>query len=87
MCSGFTEQTVSDILLFATHADPQLRGLTSTMIGNFLESALTQSGGNFSNLRAESTVTVLGLLSVLLKVRQQDMSNESDLWDNSPTSK
>ncbi|PNF14647.1 hypothetical protein B7P43_G11847, partial [Cryptotermes secundus] len=40
-------QTLSDVLLFASHPDPQLRGITSTVIGCLLQSALIQSGGNF----------------------------------------
>ncbi|XP_066998979.2 huntingtin [Anabrus simplex] len=40
-------QPMSDLLLFADHVDPQLRGITSTVIGSLIKSVLLQNGGGF----------------------------------------
>lgn len=69
-------QTLSDVLLFASHPDPQLRGITSTVIGCLLQSALIQSGGDFHKwVEMEckwsfgaSEVSVPELTKLLLKV-------------------
>jgi hypothetical protein len=69
-------QTLSDVLLFASHPDPQLRGITSTAIGCLLQSALIQSGGNFHKwVETEcnwsfgtSEISVPELTKLLLKV-------------------
>jgi hypothetical protein len=69
-------QTLSDVLLFASHPDPQLRGITSTVIGYLLQSALAQSGGNFHKwVEAEckwhfgiNKISVPELMKLLLKV-------------------
>ncbi|KDR16213.1 huntingtin [Zootermopsis nevadensis] len=47
VCDSNSVQILSDVLLFASHPDPQLRGITSTVIGCLLHSALVRSGGNF----------------------------------------
>lgn len=47
VCDSNSVQILSDVLLFANHPDPQLRGITSTVIGCLLHSALVRSGGNF----------------------------------------
>lgn len=69
-------QTLSDVLLFASHPDPQLRGITSTVIGCLLQSALIQSGGDFHKwVETEckwsfrtSDISVPELTKLLLKV-------------------
>lgn len=69
-------QTMSDVLLFASHPDPQLRGITSTVIGCLLQSALIQSGGNFHKWveteckwsSGASEISVPELMKLLIKV-------------------
>jgi hypothetical protein len=73
-CSGV--QTLSDVLLFASHPDPQLRGITSTVIGCLLHAALVQSGGNFQKWfeteckwsSRTNEISVAELVKLLLKV-------------------
>lgn len=43
------QQTISDILQFANHSDPQLRGNVSMIIGFFLKAMLVQNRGTFKN--------------------------------------
>jgi hypothetical protein len=69
-------QTLSDVLLFASHPDPQLRGITSTLTGCLLHAALVQSGGNFQKwVETEckwsfrtNEISVPQLVKLLLKV-------------------
>lgn len=76
VCDSNSVQTLSDVLLFASHPDPQLRGVTSTVIGCLLHSALVQSGGNFHKwVETEckwsfgtNEISVPELVKLLLKV-------------------
>lgn len=43
------QQTIADILLFAKHSDPQLRGNVSMIIGFFLKAMLSENCGTFQN--------------------------------------
>jgi len=36
-----------DVLLYASHPDPQLKGNTGLIIGNFITRVLTEGRGNF----------------------------------------
>ncbi|XP_075211811.1 huntingtin isoform X2 [Lycorma delicatula] len=45
--SGFSH--ISDVLIFATHADQQLRGLTMTLIGYIIRSTLYEGRASFSD--------------------------------------
>lgn len=47
------EQMITDILLFANHPDPQIRGNISIIIGTFLKSIYTQYGGSFKKFETE----------------------------------
>ncbi|KAK7793413.1 hypothetical protein R5R35_014313 [Gryllus longicercus] len=64
-------QSLSDVLLYAKHSDPQLRGITSLLVGNLLQSVLIQSGGHFSRWKSRqieaSSITLQTLIGVLLK--------------------
>ena len=38
---------IKDVLLYATHPDPQLRGHTTVIIGNFITTVLVEGRGDF----------------------------------------
>ncbi|XP_069698723.1 huntingtin isoform X2 [Periplaneta americana] len=67
-------QALSDVLLFAGHADPQLRGIACTVAGSFLQAALVQSGGNLAKWNAEGCTSVPALVQLLLKGLQDESS-------------
>ncbi|XP_071441491.1 huntingtin [Hetaerina americana] len=69
-----TGQPISDILLFAMHTDPQLRGLTCVLIGNLIWAALVQSGGDFQAF-SKGSVSLDKLVSLLV----QGLEDESSL--------
>ncbi|KAL0105126.1 hypothetical protein PUN28_016641 [Cardiocondyla obscurior] len=48
-----TNQLIADILLFANHSDPQIRGNIAVVIGFFLKSVFVQYGGSFRNFENE----------------------------------
>ncbi|XP_012536228.1 huntingtin [Monomorium pharaonis] len=48
-----TDQLIADILLFANHPDPQIRGNIAMVIGIFLKSIFVQYGGSFRNFKME----------------------------------
>lgn len=48
-----TNQLIADILLFANHSDPQIRGNVAVVIGIFLKSVFVQYGGSFQNFETE----------------------------------
>ncbi|XP_029667120.1 huntingtin isoform X1 [Formica exsecta] len=60
-----TNQLIADILLFANHSDPQIRGNVAMMIGIFLKSVFVQYGGSFENFETECSIQK-GHKSVLL---------------------
>ncbi|XP_076231541.1 huntingtin [Calliopsis andreniformis] len=73
------EQMITDILLFANHPDPQIRGNVSIIIGTFLRSVYTQYGGSFKNFEAEiakqkvhGNVSLENLIKLLLKGLEDD---------------
>lgn len=41
-------QHLSDILLYATHSDPQLRGTVRVLIASFIKAVLINSSGNYN---------------------------------------
>lgn len=41
-------QQLSDVLLYATHSDPQLRGTIRTLISSFVKAVLINNSGNYS---------------------------------------
>ncbi|KZC07761.1 Huntingtin [Dufourea novaeangliae] len=74
-----TEQMITDILLFANHPDPQIRGNISIIIGTFLKSVFTQYGGSFKNFETEvaktkaySNVSLENLVKLLLQGLEDD---------------
>ena len=42
-------QDVKDVLLYSNHNDPQLKGNTAVLIGNFLHAVLKESCGSYNN--------------------------------------
>ncbi|XP_014488672.1 PREDICTED: huntingtin isoform X2 [Dinoponera quadriceps] len=52
-CCNENNQLIVDILLFANHPDPQIRGNIAMVIGIFLKSVFVQYGGSFQKFRAE----------------------------------
>ncbi|XP_076761860.1 huntingtin isoform X2 [Xylocopa sonorina] len=77
--SNENEQMITDILLFANHPDPQIRGNVSMIIGTFLKSVYIQYGGFFDKFEAEITnkkvrdvVSLENLTKLLLKGLEDD---------------
>jgi huntingtin len=76
VCDSNGVQTLIDVLLYASHPDPQLRGITSAVIGCLLHAALIQSGGNFQKWIESmckwscrtNEISVPELVKLLLKV-------------------
>ncbi|OAD60204.1 Huntingtin [Eufriesea mexicana] len=75
------EQMITDILLFANHPDPQIRGNISIIIGTFLKSIYTQYGGSFKKFETEMTnkkqrgiISLENLIKLLLKGLEDDSS-------------
>ncbi|XP_034181194.2 huntingtin [Osmia lignaria lignaria] len=73
------EQMITDILLFANHSDPQIRGNISIIIGTFLKSVYTQYGGSFnsfekdiSNKKVHEVISLDNLIKLLLKGLEDD---------------
>lgn len=44
-----TTQQLSDVLLYATHSDPQLRGNIRTLIAFFVKAVLINNSGNYNS--------------------------------------
>lgn len=70
-----TNQLIADILLFANHSDPQIRGNIAMVIGNFLKSVFVQYGGSFQNFETECStqrghakILLTDMINLLLKV-------------------
>lgn len=40
-------QSILDVMMYASHLDPQLKGNVTLLIGNFVRSALKAAKGNF----------------------------------------
>ncbi|XP_012166671.2 huntingtin isoform X2 [Bombus terrestris] len=77
--SNENKQMITDILLFASHPDPQIRGNISIIIGTFLKSVYTQYGGSFKKFEAEITdknlcgiISLDNLIKLLLKGLEDD---------------
>lgn len=73
--SDENKQMITDVLLFANHPDPQIRGNISIIIGTFLKSVYTQYGGSFkkfeteiSDKRLQGIISLNNLIKLLLKV-------------------
>ncbi|XP_035223827.1 huntingtin-like, partial [Stegodyphus dumicola] len=77
------EQYIWDVILYATHCDPHIRGQTAVMIGHFLLHSSQETGGWWSKWLSNQSVTgsptVLNLLSKLMSVVQDDSSVASKL--------
>lgn len=70
-----TNQLIADILLFANHPDPQIRGNIAMVIGIFLKSIFVQYGGFFRNFEVEclarqghGNISLEDMIKLLLKV-------------------
>lgn len=69
------DQLIADILLFANHPDPQIRGNIAMVVGIFLKSVFVQYGGSFQKFKTECATQkgheniLLGdMIKLLLKV-------------------
>lgn len=49
------DQLIKDVLLYASHIDPQLKGTATLIIGNLIKSALSRGRGDFSKWMEEFT--------------------------------
>lgn len=74
-CCNENKQLIADILLFANHSDPQIRGNIAMVIGTFLKSVFVQYGGSFQKFETECAAQkgheniLLGdMIKLLLKV-------------------
>ncbi|XP_029645621.1 huntingtin isoform X2 [Octopus sinensis] len=77
-------QYISDVLLFANHPDPQLKGNTAVIVANLLRSALIEGQGDFqkwlehnsSSLseKALSYPSVVDLVQVILNIIEDESS-------------
>ncbi|XP_023290265.1 huntingtin [Orussus abietinus] len=70
-------QLMSDILLFADHPDPQIRGNISIIIGSYLSAVFTQYGGVYRGKDSEEErepVPLEKLIDLLLKGLQDESS-------------
>ncbi|XP_063237175.1 huntingtin isoform X2 [Bacillus rossius redtenbacheri] len=61
-------QAVSDVLLYASHSDPQLRALVIVAVANLLKSVMIRSGGNFDSWLGDvKLVSLPQLVQLILK--------------------
>ncbi|XP_061171379.1 huntingtin-like isoform X1 [Saccostrea echinata] len=71
-------QLIKDVLLFASHIDPQLKGTASIIIGNLISSTLTQGGGNFNKWMEEFvfgySVRIEHLVEIILHIMEDESS-------------
>ncbi|KAK3589444.1 hypothetical protein CHS0354_020780 [Potamilus streckersoni] len=73
-------QALRDILLYATHPDPQLKGNTSVVIGSLVSTVLTESRENFSawvrlnRAKDGESLTIDKLIEVLLCITEDQSS-------------
>lgn len=71
--SDDVKQRISDVLLFSEHSDPQLRGNTICLIGNFVKAVLTYTQKNYSKWLQEnsddSSLVLDNLMKLFIKVR------------------
>ncbi|XP_056004424.1 huntingtin-like isoform X2 [Ostrea edulis] len=71
-------QLMKDVLLYASHFDPQLKGTATLIIGNLIKSCLTQGGGNFIRWMEEfvsgSSVTIEYLVEIILHIMEDESS-------------
>ncbi|KAL3864910.1 hypothetical protein ACJMK2_006556 [Sinanodonta woodiana] len=80
LSSDAGSQALRDILLYATHPDPQLKGNTSVIIGSLVSTVLTESRENFSTWvrlnRAKDgeSLTIDKLIEVLLCITEDQSS-------------
>lgn len=79
------DQLIADILLFANHPDPQIRGNIAMLIGVFLKSVFVQYGGSFRNFEAEcapqkrdGNILLGDMIKLLLKVSLSRIASENE---------
>lgn len=53
---------IRDVLLYASHPDPQLKGNCSLIIGNFITTVLMEGRGDFSEWTKQWSNLTTGLL-------------------------
>ncbi|KAL3269433.1 hypothetical protein HHI36_008503 [Cryptolaemus montrouzieri] len=73
------DQTISEILSYSSHSDPQLRGYTRILIANYIVSVVTQSRGQYNNWIKEN----LNVKHVILKFEELTSIFVSGLEDQS----
>lgn len=77
-------QPISDVLLYANHPDPQLKGNTAAIVGNLLHSALIEGQGNFQkwvenahlaiSQAGLSKPSILDLVQIILNIIEDESS-------------
>nr|XP_022340193.1 huntingtin-like isoform X2 [Crassostrea virginica] len=72
------DQLIKDVLLYASHIDPQLKGTATLIIGNLIKSALSRGRGDFSKwveeFTCESSVTIEHLKEIILNIVEDESS-------------
>ncbi|XP_032690213.1 huntingtin isoform X2 [Odontomachus brunneus] len=77
-CCNENKQLIADILLFANHPDPQIRGNIAMVIGTFLKSVFVQYGGSFQKFETEcaqkghENILLGDMIKLLLKSLNDD---------------
>ncbi|XP_074640755.1 huntingtin-like [Tubulanus polymorphus] len=73
-------QEVTDLLLYANHCDPQLKGLTALLLGNLIHAVMLESQGNYDiwlksvNQVTTSSLTIHHIVNQLMSVIRDDSS-------------
>lgn len=62
------KQMISDVLLFADHSDPQIRGNLGMLIGYFLQGMLASNKTFFEEENPKDNITMENLTKLILKV-------------------
>lgn len=70
-------QQISDVLFYATHTDPQLRGTIRILIASFLKAVLISNSGDYSGwiekkcfVENKDIFIIERLIEILIKVKQ-----------------
>lgn len=67
---------IKDVLLYASHIDPQLKGAATLICGNLIKSSLSQGRGDFTKWVEEFAPGkyILFLKLIMLKDRRKKVS-------------
>ncbi|XP_049777630.1 huntingtin [Schistocerca cancellata] len=72
-------QPLTDVLLFSDHVDPQLRGVTNLIVGNFMRSILTKHTKSFGDVMKDSKAPKNIILPYLITLLIKGLRDESSI--------